>query len=178
MVIVAAVTGLRKSEVVGLKWVDIDFEHSTLYVRRSVVDGRIGPPKTQASKLALPLSPALAYALNQWRQQTSYSKPEDWVFASPIQLGQMPYWASAVLEKLIRPAALDAGITKHIGWHTYRRSVATWLVSNGETVKTAQELLRDASPTMTLGTYAQAIDESKHVAQGRITEALGLAIPA
>jgi integrase len=178
MVTVAAVTGLRRSEVIGLKWEDINFDKGKLHVRRSVVEGQIGEPKTKASKRALPLSPALSHALSQWRQQTSYSKDSDWVFASPTLLGRMPAWPGMVLEDHIRPAALEAGISKCIGWHTYRRSIATWLQANGETVKTTQELLRHASPVMTLGTYAQAIGEDKYAAQATITVSLGLAVPA
>jgi len=65
------------------------------------------------------------------------------------------------MQKVIQPAARDAGISKRIGWHTFRRTTATWLLANGESIKTSQELLRHATPTMALGTYAQAIDADK-----------------
>lgn len=174
MAVVAAVTGLRRGELVGLKWEDIDFANGKIHIRRSLVDQIEGEPKTEASKRPIPLEPALAFALKTWHQQTSYAKPSDWVFASPYDLGKNPYWPSTVLQRVIQPAARDAGILKRIGWHTFRRSVATWLLANGETIKTAQELMRHATPTMTLGTYAQAIDADKRVAQSRITALLGL----
>lgn len=174
MAVVAAVTGLRRGELVGLKWEDIDFDNGKIHIRRSLVDNVEGQPKTEASKRPIPLEPALAYALRQWQKQTSYAKPSDWVFASPFNVGRSPYYPGTVLQKVIRPAALGAGISKRIGWHTFRRTTATWLMANGETVKTAQELMRHATPTMTLGTYAQAITEDKRAAQSRITALLGL----
>jgi integrase len=174
MAIVAAVTGLRRGELVGLKWADIDFENGKIHIRRSLVDQIAGEPKTEASKRPIPLEPALAFTLKTWQEQTSYSEPSDWVFASPYDLGRNPYWPSTVLQKVIQPAAREAGILKRIGWHTFRRTTATWLLANRETIKTAQELMRHATPTMTLGTYAQAIDDDKRAAQSRITALLGL----
>ncbi|HWB32946.1 MAG TPA: site-specific integrase [Acidobacteriaceae bacterium] len=175
MAVVAVVTGLRRGELVGLKWQDIDFDTGKILVRRSLVDQVGGEPKTEASRRPIPLEPALALALKTWKQQTKYSEPTNWVFASPFDFGRNPYWPSTVLQKVIQPAARDAGIQKRIGWHTFRRTTATWLLANGETIKTAQELMRHATPTMTLGTYAQAIAQDKRAAQSRITALLGLA---
>jgi integrase len=152
----------------------VDFDNGKINVVRSLVDLIEGEPKTEASKRPIPLEPALAFALKTWQQQTSYAKPSDWVFASPFDLGAKPYWPSTVMQKVIKPAARNAGILKSIGWHSFRRSTATWLVANGETVKTAQELMRHASPTMTMGIYAQAIDADKRAAQSKITALLGL----
>ena len=73
-----------------------------------------------------------------------------------------------MLTRQVRPAALDAGIIKTIGWHTFRRSFATLLQSSGATVKTTQELMRHSSPIMTFGTYAQAVTSDKREAQDRI----------
>jgi hypothetical protein len=47
------------------------------------------------------------------------------------------------------------------GWHTFRRTTASLLLSTGANIRPAQELMRHASPVMTLGTYAQAITEEK-----------------
>jgi integrase len=80
--------------------------------------------------------------------------------------GQAP--SNTLLARHIRPAALDAGINKTIGWHTFRRTFATLLQSSGATVKTTQELMRHSTPVMTLGTYAQAVTSDKREAQDRI----------
>ena len=110
----------------------------------------------------------LAKALTQWKKQTPYSGPSDWVFASPNSRGLKPYWANTLMVKHIQPAALEAGIAKVIGWHTFRRSFATLLQCSGASVKTTQELMRHSTPVITLGTYAQAATSDKREAQDRI----------
>jgi integrase len=168
LILLAAVTGLRRGELFGLKWQDVDFEHSEIRIERSVVDQVEGPPKTLASRRPIPMCAELASSLANWRMQTSYSGPADWVFASPHALGRKPYWPDAVLKRHILPAAVRAGITKRIGWHSFRRTLATLLHSSGASVKTTQELLRHASPVMTLGTYAKAVTQEKRNAQANI----------
>jgi integrase len=164
----AALTGLRRGELLGLKWNDVDFDNSVIHVRRSLVEQVAGKPKTIGSRRPLPMSADISKALECWRQITPYAELGDWVFASPASRGEQPYWASTLLTRHIRPAALDAGINKKIGWHTFRRTFATLLQSSGATVKTTQELMRHSTPVMTLGTYAQAVTADKREAQDRI----------
>jgi len=114
------------------------------------------------------MCPVLASVLANWRKESEYSRPNDWVFASPHSLGKKAYWPDAVLRRPILPAAKRAGITKRIGWHTFRSTVATLLHSSGASLKTTQELLRHASPEMTYGVYAKAVTEEKRDAQTRI----------
>ena len=73
-----------------------------------------------------------------------------------------------LLKRHIKPAAERVGITKVIGWHTFRRTLATLLQSSGASVKTTQELMRHSSPVMTIGTYAQAVTSDKRVAQSNV----------
>lgn len=77
LVITAAVTGLRRGELIGLKWTDIDFQNRRINVVRSMVDHIEGQPKTATSRRPVPLTPALASVLESWKQQTAYSKPLD-----------------------------------------------------------------------------------------------------
>ena len=174
MVVASNLTGLRRGELVGLKWEDVDFENSKLHIRRSMVDQVEGPPKTKESAKPTALEKPLADAFLEWKKQTSYSAPSDWVFASPFHAGKLPYWANAVLEKFIRPGALKVGITKRIGWHTFRRTLPTNLIANGESVKTTQGMMRHATPSMTLGTYAQAVPEDMRAAQNKLAAMYGL----
>ena len=168
LILLAAVTGLRRGELFGLKWEDVDFELEEIRIVRSVVDQVEGPPKTLASRRPIPMSSEFASALENWRKQTSYAKDSDWVFASPQALGQKPYWPDAVLKRHVLPAAKRAGISKRIGWHTFRRAVATLLHSSGASLKTTQELLRHASPDITLGIYAKAVTADKREAQDKL----------
>ena len=164
----AALTGLRRGELFGLQWQDVDFDKAVIHVRRSIVDQVVGNTKTAGSNRPLPINSELSKALATWKQATPYAKPTDWVFASPASRGTRPYWANTLLVRQIQPAARSADIEKVIGWHTFRRSFATLLQSSGASVKTSQELMRHATPVMTLGTYAQAVMSDKREAQDRI----------
>jgi integrase len=168
LILLVCVTGLRRGELFGLKWEDVDFNEAEIRVVRSIVDQVEGPPKTLASRRPLPMSSELAASLANWRKQTSFPGSQDWVFASPVALGKKPYWPDAVLKRHIFPAAKRAGITKRIGWHSFRRTLATLLQSSGASVKTTQELMRHSSPVMTLGTYAKAVTADKRIAQDAI----------
>lgn len=168
LILLASATGLRRGELFGLKWENVNFSNNEISVVRSLVDQVEGPPKTLASRRPIPMSSELAAALENWRKESQYPKPGDWIFASPQALGQKPYWPDAVLKRHILPAAERAGITKRIGWHTFRRTTATLLHSSGASLKTTQELLRHASPDITLGIYTKAITADKREAQDKL----------
>jgi len=70
----------------------------------------------------------------------------------------------------IQPIAKKLGITKHIGWHTFRRTYSSILKDNGEDVKVVQELLRHASTKVTLDVYAQALTPAKRAAQRKVVQ--------
>ncbi len=65
-----------------------------------------------------------------------------------------------------------AGISGPVGWHTFRRSISTWLIDNDEDVKVTQELLRHSECTTTLNEYAKAVTPSKRRAYERIVDGL------
>ena len=94
-----------------------------------------------------------------------FRQPTDWVFASPATQGRLPFWGQTLLRHFIRPTALKLGITKRIGWHTFRDSYSTLLKASGADIKAMQELLRHASTRVTLDTYTQAVTSAKRVAQ-------------
>jgi site-specific recombinase XerD len=78
-----------------------------------------------------------------------------------------------ILQKVIRPAANEAGITgKVIGWHTFRHSLGTNLRSLGVDIKTAQELLRHANSRTTLDIYTQAVPAAKRKASAKVVKML------
>jgi integrase len=172
MVLLDALTGLRRGELMALKWLDVGFENLELSVIRSIYQGVVGRCKTEISQKPVPLDPWAAEELLGWRRVAPYAQPEDWVFASLRMKGKKPYAPDTILKRKIRPAALRAGITKHITWHTFRRTFSTLLKANGEDVKVVQELLRHASARMTLDVYAQAVTPAKRQAQSRLVEML------
>ncbi len=168
LVVLDAVTGLRRSELLGLKWSDVDFKQLEIHVVRAIVHQVVGRCKTEASKRPLPLDPTVAEELWLWKQSTPYNQPDDWVFASNRMDGKQPLSPDSLLSRQIHPAAKHVGITKRVGWHTFRHTYSTLLKANGEDIKVVQELLRHANSRITLDIYTQAFTPAKREAQSRV----------
>jgi len=167
--------GLRRGELAGLRWHDIDFEQLTITVQRSVVDQIVGRLKTEASQRALPMDPRIATLLTGWRSVSKYADPQNYVFATDSnraghKRGNQPVSLAKIMQYHIQPAARAVGIRKKVGWHTLRHSLATSLHRNGEEIKVVQELLRHASCKITLDIYAQAVSAEKRRAQSRVVQ--------
>jgi integrase len=167
--LIAAVTGMRRGEIFGLKWTDVDFAKAVLHVRRSYVDGVEGQTKTESSRRPLPIPPQAAEALRVRREETAYARPGDWVFASDVSFGKQPLWPGTLWRRNVAPAITRAGIDKpKLGWHTLRRSYASLLLSSGASLRVSMELMRHSTPEMTLSTYAQAVGNEKRDAGERV----------
>jgi integrase len=164
-VFVAIATGLRVSELLALRWSDVDFDTQTITPRRGIVHQHIGGLKTEESGKPVPASEVVTDALKAWRKISLYPNQTDYIFPSPTMGGQQPFWPCSMLRKIIRPAAIRAKITKRIGWHTLRRTLATLLVGQGTSVKLTQEMLRHANSRITLELYAQSNMAAKLEAQ-------------
>jgi integrase len=177
LALVIAVTGLRISECLGLRWADVDYASQQISVRRAWTGGRIGPPKSAASKAPVPLGPVLAGFIREWQQRTPYGQPTDWVFPSTRLNGKQPRVANMLVEDYLRPAAVKVGVLKEaekvrFGYHTLRHSLASFLVRKGTDVTTVQKLLRHSDVTTTLGIYAHSMSEDRLTAQGDMLAAM------
>ena len=172
MVILAVTTGLRRSELFALKWSDIDFSNLLLDVQRSIYLGKVGNCKTEASRKPVPLDERVAADIWLWKESSKYRQADDWIFASPHTDGRHPFWPDAVLQKVIRPAALRAGIRKVMGWHTFRHTYSTLLIANGENVKVVQELMRHANSRFHAGDLLAGANRAKRQAQQRLVETI------
>ena len=172
LVLMAAGTGLRMSELFALKWGDVHFDRHEISVTRSIVFQVVGPCKTEASQRPIPMDDCLAEALEVWRAQSHYRADSDWVFASVNSGGRLPYWGQPIMRKIIRPIAINLGISGRLGWHTFRHTYSTLLRATGADIKVMQELLRHASARVTLDTYTQAITDKKRRAQTKVVRLL------
>jgi integrase len=76
------------------------------------------------------------------------------------------------MRKIIRPVAINLGISGRLGWHTFRHTYSTLLRATGADIKVMQELLRHASARVTLDTYTQAITDKKRRAQTKVVRLL------
>jgi integrase len=173
MCIVAMCLGLRVSEVLGLRWVDIDWDGLRIAIRHAYVYGKQGDVKTRASQKWMPLDRSLADKLRQYRFRFApQADAENWIFANP-ETGK-PYWPGRVQENWLVPAATKAGLGR-IGWHTFRHSHSTLLHALGVDLKVQQELLRHADIRTTMNIYTQAVPTALREANSKVVR---LVIPA
>jgi integrase len=178
LVLLSALTGLRISESLGLRWADISFERQQIWIRRSWTRGKVGRTKTEASATYVALGPALAQVLLDWRQQTPYANDEDWVFASPRKRGKQPPVANMLVEDYLRPAAVQVGILtkddrRRFGFHSLRHALSSYLVTQTDTdVRTVQDTLRHSDAAITIGLYTHSAKEDRLAAQQKMLEAM------
>ena len=144
MVTLAMCLGLRVSEILGLRWEDVDLEAGSLQVRRSVVSGYVEATKTEASEDELPLHPDLVSVLRQWREAEPPVK--GWLFGN-IDTGK-PYHADTMRQRHLNKAAAAIGLPK-LGWHAFRHTYRARLAELGLPLEVQQKLMRHASIDMT-----------------------------
>jgi integrase len=154
--------GLRPGEIAGLKWEDFDGEW--LHIRRNVVRGEIGEPKTKAAKAPVPLIDQVRVPLELYRQKCN-NKTEGWMFRE-----SGPLDSNNVLNRVILPhvkGLADCVVCKKrpeksgVTWkglYAGRRGACTMVIeaTNGN-YAVAQALLRHEKMTTTVNTYKKAI---------------------
>ncbi|WP_162601306.1 tyrosine-type recombinase/integrase [Occallatibacter savannae] len=172
MVVLAASTGIRRGELVGLKWADLDFNERLLHVSRSVWHNIEGDTKTPASRRSLPLHAVIVDLLKAWRTQSPYVASDDFVFPSIRANGKHPVEPGMILRNYIRPALVRLGISKKVGWHSFRHAFSNLMRQNRVDVKTAQELLGHTSSRVTLDIYQQSVTAERRKAQAVVLKDL------
>jgi integrase len=168
MVLVAQCLGLRVSEIVGLKWEDFDFAAGTLLIQRSVVHGRVDSVKTEYSQDLMPLAPALAALILEWRESSVSRLQSEWVFPNPVT--GRPYHQEQIQKRFLKPAGDKAGLGFSLGWHTFRHTYRAWLDDTGAPMTVQQQLMRHASIQTTMNVYGSAIPNTKREANGKIVQ--------
>jgi integrase len=161
LLITAVSTGLRASELRGLRWQDVDLKHGKLHVRqRADRYCEIGKPKSQAGDRTIPLGPMVLNTLKQWKLRCPKSVG-DLVFAT--KRGQIEQ--HAVIYKALKPVVIAAGLTdqdgkpKYTGLHPFRHFYASWCINRRQDgglelpAKIVQERLGHASIVMTMDRY-------------------------
>jgi integrase len=137
MIELDAFTGLRRGELIGLRWQDVDFENLILHIRRSLVAMVEGAPKTEASLKDVPVDAQTAESLWAWRRRSPHAGPGDWVFASPHTKGRQPYWPGTLWRYYGKPALKRAHITKQVSYHTFRHYAEFRTMPNMSAMATA-----------------------------------------
>jgi integrase len=124
----------------------------------------------------VPMHPALADYLNEWRSVTPYSKDSDWVFASVKERGRIPRSASMCGKDYLRPAAVAAGViceddNSRFGWHNLRHSLARFFGSNDVHPSVIQTVLRHTKQ-QTTSRYIHSVNDKQLEAQGLYLDAI------
>jgi integrase len=171
MVLLAACVGLRCSEIFALRWSDINWLKSEIFVQGAVVEGYVDDCKTESSNAVVPLHPEIAAALLAWRQTSPYNEDGDWVFASPVKLGKMPLWGGQIQTDVISPAAVRVGLPP-LGWHAFRHSYRSWLGALGTGREVQKNLMRHSTIAMSLDGYGRGIPEANREANSQLVSEL------
>ena len=154
MAILCLCLGLRISECLALKWSDVDWLGSTLSVERGIVHQVVDAVKTPESERLMHIDEKVLGVLKAWKQQSEFSAVGDWMFASPVQIGRLPFSYAGVWRAL-RKAAARAGI-EHLSSHTFRHTFRSWLDEVGAPLGVQKLMMRhtDIRTTMRYGKSA------------------------
>lgn len=163
VVLTAALTGMRKAEIMGLQWSDFQPD-GTVLVQRSVWNGHVSPTKTRRSRAKVLIVPMLAAALEAHKERNGKTQ---WIFqgetGEPLRLDN--------LTPTFKPLLKKAQITWR-GWHNFRRGAGTLLHSLGVADKTIQGILRHTRIQTTMDIYVSNDMKQVTAAMAKLEAAL------
>jgi integrase len=165
--VLAVTTGMRRGELLGLKWSDLDLENARLSIQRTLTrtdNGKrvaLGDLKTKKSGRTIRLTPQavkalrshLEWQLGQIEARGDLYEDQGLVFASEAGT---PINPSNLRQRSLAPLLKKAGLP-HIRFHDLRHTCATLLLSKGVHPKFVQELLGHATIAITLDTYSHVM---------------------
>jgi integrase len=179
LVFVAIYTGLRISELAGLRWNDV--HDSSITVDERFCRGDWGAPKSDASNATIAVNRSVIEKIHRLKLLTVEVKaglamrryrvvkadgPNDLVFQSVMK--GFPIRDNNILRRFLKPAARAIGLP-WVNWQVLRRSHATWLKMAGADVKDAQAQMRHAHASTTQDIYQQFVPESQQRAVDKLS---------
>jgi integrase len=163
-------TGLRRGEVVGLQWGDIDLEQRTLQVIRNVIRDTksesgiyIGTPKTEDGARTIALSSYLVGLLKSWKEEQVTRRgvllPTAYVFSN----AEDPYWPlyPTTVTAWVHDFEVKRALPK-VSPHDLRHTAATLALQSGANLKTVQDMLGHADFKTTATYYTGITEETRH----------------
>jgi integrase len=171
MVYVAVWTGLRVSELLGLKWRSVHAD--SVSVEQRYCRGDWSRTKTPGSAATICVGPEVIARIHRLKvltvavragravrryQVVKFSGPDDLVFQS-VKAGK-PMNDGNILRRFIKPAALKLGLPD-VNWRCLRTSCATWMVQAGADPKSIQGQMRHSRISTTMDIYAQFVPEGQ-----------------
>jgi integrase len=150
----AAMTGLRQSELLGLRWRDVDWEAQRVRVRNPYVRGEFSSEGKSdlSTRRSVPMADRVAADLDQWSRRSHYTADDDLVFAHPHSGRPLD---RSKISRRFKEACVDARV-RPVRFHDLRHTFATRLAASGESLRTIQEFLghADAKTTQIYAHYA------------------------
>jgi integrase len=159
----AAMTGMRAGELLGLQVGDLDFEHRLIQVRRSAWYGKAQSPKTAKSVRTVPMPEQLARILEEYLRSWQ-PNPAGYLF---VTRNNRPPSSNNVVEHRLWPI-LDALKIPRCGLHAVRHTHSSLLVELGAPVSVAQAQLGHTDPSITLGIYSHVIGDAQRRAVEKV----------
>jgi integrase len=181
--ILAITTGMRRGELLGLKWSDVDLENASVSIRRTLTridNGKrvvLGDVKTKKSRRTIRLTPQAVEALREHlrRQMEDIERLGDLYKDQGIVFTTNtggPINPSNLRQRSLTPLLKRAGLP-HIRFHDLRHTCATLLLSKNVHPKFVQELLGHATIAITLDTYSHVLpgmgDQTAHAMQDALS---------
>ena len=175
MALVSVCLGLRVSELLALKWRDMNWLGNKLNIERGIVKQIVDDVKTDSSRKFLAVDKELLEVLRVWKQTTQFSAEEDWIFASPVKLGRLPYSYTGFWRELER-ASKEAEIG-HLGAHPFRHTYRSWLDAVGTPIAVQRKLMRHSDIRTTMNIYGDVVTDEMGQAHSKVV-GLALSRPA
>ena len=172
MFAVAAMTGLRVGEVVGLQKADLDLDRRVIHVERSAWYGRVQTVKSKASRAPVAMAKALVTMLKEYLA-TWRPNPEGFLF---LNRNGRPYAANKVVEYGLWPV-LDKLKIERAGMHAFRHCRASLLMDVGANPTVTKTQMRHSDARVTLGIYSHVIGDSQRDAVDKVGEILRPSAP-
>lgn len=156
----AAFTGLRRGELLALRWRDVDFAGSTIRVRTSWAGGQLTTPKSGKVR-SVPMAPDVASALARLCERDEWTGDDDLVFVSPVG----SYMSDAALGQRYKRALRRAGL-RELRFHDLRHTFGTRMIAKAD-IRRVQEWMghADIQTTMKYLHYAPHPDDARLVAE-------------
>ena len=159
VVLTAGMSGLRRSELLGLRWRDVDWEAQRIRVRNAYVLGEHSAEGKSdlSTRRSVPMADRLMRELDAWSQRTAFSDDDDLVFAHPETGNALD---AAKVSKRFKAACRTAKV-RVVRFHDLRHTFATRLAAAGTPLRTIQEYLghADAKTTQIYAHYAPSEQE-------------------
>ena len=169
--------GLRRGELAGLQWRDIDFDNLTVSIERNAIYTPasgiiINTPKTENSARVIPLLPKVAALLKEYKEQ--HFQPNDSLcFVFHGKGGKTePRLPDGITERV--KAFMKRSGFRDLSPHDLRHSCGTLLIANGADIKSVQEILGHTDASTTLNFYVRTDLEQMKEATNKMAEAFGL----